>query len=559
MKKLLIGLVLLASAYFIFIPPNQMPAWAQNVTCPTRPPGDSTNACASTAFVTRVLANVVNHAVAIGTSTGQLGSAGPCTAGQTLVWPGITFDPACGTAGLPSGTVLVTNAPYSAKCDGVTDDTVAIQSAINSSAAILLFPPAVCLIATSGTGLTGVGLQTWQGSGLSVTTIRANGNPNTDLIAFTGVHGFEIKDLTIDYNNKVPPGLAGAIGINTANTFAIRRVAVVHGNKLGITVTNSSSFTIEDSAVSRDSVINTLNQAMLFTDAAGQNFNFRVLRNSITNWGIINGTSSNCYFRENFITNYWYGAGISADVGTACIIEANIIVGGQNALDADSTRPGGIESNWLKSVIASNIIYNNGGSGIHAAGLYVSIANNLTFNNGTYSLVNPSFQFGGIESRWADSANNGHFHSITGNVSFDQTGTQAYGWANVPAGGGGNEPEYQTLAGNIFIGNVTPALTTTGIYRSFVGPALEGTVGVGGSTITAGTTQVITLTVNGSTLVDKVMAGINIDLQGLTLTGYVSAANTAKVVYYNGTGGNITLGAHTLNVTSFKAASAANY
>lgn len=26
-------------------------AWAQNPTCPTRPPSDSTNACASTAFV----------------------------------------------------------------------------------------------------------------------------------------------------------------------------------------------------------------------------------------------------------------------------------------------------------------------------------------------------------------------------------------------------------------------------------------------------------------------------------------------------------------------------
>lgn len=43
MKKLLIGLVFWLIA---------APAWAQNPQCPTRPAGDNTNACASTAFVT---------------------------------------------------------------------------------------------------------------------------------------------------------------------------------------------------------------------------------------------------------------------------------------------------------------------------------------------------------------------------------------------------------------------------------------------------------------------------------------------------------------------------
>lgn len=52
MKKLLaLAFLLLAS-----------PAWAQNPTCPTRPIGDSSNACASTAFVQQNGANALNIA-----------------------------------------------------------------------------------------------------------------------------------------------------------------------------------------------------------------------------------------------------------------------------------------------------------------------------------------------------------------------------------------------------------------------------------------------------------------------------------------------------------------
>lgn len=35
------------------------PSWAQNITCPTRPPGDSSNACASTAFVATAAVNLL--------------------------------------------------------------------------------------------------------------------------------------------------------------------------------------------------------------------------------------------------------------------------------------------------------------------------------------------------------------------------------------------------------------------------------------------------------------------------------------------------------------------
>lgn len=53
-----------------------------------------------------------------------------------------------------------------------------------------------------------------------------------------------------------------------------------------------------------------------------------------------------------------------------------------------------------------------------------------------------------------------------------------------------------------------------------------------------------TVTVTGAALnddVDTVVVGFNKDLQGMRLTGYVSAANTVTVVLRNDTGGAINL------------------
>src|SRR5262245_14735458 len=51
------------------------PAQAQNPTCPTRPPGDSTNACASTAFVQNALGGGGGGASAIFDTRAELQGA----------------------------------------------------------------------------------------------------------------------------------------------------------------------------------------------------------------------------------------------------------------------------------------------------------------------------------------------------------------------------------------------------------------------------------------------------------------------------------------------------
>lgn len=56
------------------------------------------------------------------------------------------------------------------------------------------------------------------------------------------------------------------------------------------------------------------------------------------------------------------------------------------------------------------------------------------------------------------------------------------------------------------------------------------------------------ITVTGATLGEPVDAAFNVDLQGITLTGWVSSAGNVMVRFQNESGGSLTLGSHTVTV-----------
>ena len=66
--------------------------------------------------------------------------------------------------------------------------------------------------------------------------------------------------------------------------------------------------------------------------------------------------------------------------------------------------------------------------------------------------------------------------------------------------------------------------------------------------VTGTSTIIATITVTGAALGDRVTAAFSLDLQGMSLSAYVSATNTVKVVLTNLTGGNINLLAGDLRV-----------
>lgn len=62
-----------------------------------------------------------------------------------------------------------------------------------------------------------------------------------------------------------------------------------------------------------------------------------------------------------------------------------------------------------------------------------------------------------------------------------------------------------------------------------------------------------TVTVAGAALGDFARASFSLDLQGVTLTAWVSAANTVSARFQNGTTGAVDLGSGTLRVRAEKA------
>lgn len=75
---------------------------------------------------------------------------------------------------------------------------------------------------------------------------------------------------------------------------------------------------------------------------------------------------------------------------------------------------------------------------------------------------------------------------------------------------------------------------------------LSGSVVFDPPNILAGGTTATTVTVTGAALGDFAQASFSLSLGGLTMTAYVSAANTVTVVLHNPTAGAINLGSGTL-------------
>ena len=156
-------------------------ALAQNPTCPTRPPGDTSNACASTGFV----------------NGGGLGPGIVTNSNLANMAAGTAkCNPAGGSASAPRdcSQPVVNAVDYGATGNGSTDDTTAIQNAINAlpaSGGTVLFP--VGNYKVSSTLNVGNGTSSVASSKLGVFLVGV-GNPHSQPIfgGFTATAGPKI-------------------------------------------------------------------------------------------------------------------------------------------------------------------------------------------------------------------------------------------------------------------------------------------------------------------------------------------------------------------------------
>jgi len=268
-------------------------ASAQNIQCPTRPPGDNTNACSSTAFVQQAT-GALN---AISGLTGDVSATGPGNVAATIQ-PGVVTGAKIGSntvtnanlVNMAAGTlkcrvvgngtgapqdcsypiINVTDSPYSADPTGVADSTTAIQNAINAlplAGGDVLFPCGTYKVSTSlavgnGTSSTastryGVVLKGFGNSRTSPIFAGFNSTPCVKLSwagsganAIVSINGplqtWGLQNVTLDCNS-----VASSIGLQiTSAQFGESRNLTANNCFRGIlstTVAPFGSFTNTDS------------------------------------------------------------------------------------------------------------------------------------------------------------------------------------------------------------------------------------------------------------------------------------------------------------------------
>jgi hypothetical protein len=91
-----------------------------------------------------------------------------------------------------------------------------------------------------------------------------------------------------------------------------------------------------------------------------------------------------------------------------------------------------------------------------------------------------------------------------------------------------------------------------GTWQKFGGINLSGSATFNPGNLIDGDGETTTVTVTGAALGDYAEASFSLDLQGITVTAWVSAADTVSVRFQNETGGTINLGSGTLRARVFK-------
>ncbi len=120
---------------------------------------------------------------------------------------------------------------------------------------------------------------------------------------------------------------------------------------------------------------------------------------------------------------------------------------------------------------------------------------------------------------------------------------------------GGNAPDVSpTGAARIYYNSTTNAINTSlngGAARP-VPTLLSGTATYDPASLADGVGATTTVTVTGAALGDVALASFSLDLQGITLTAYVSAADTVAIRFQNESTATVDLASGTLKAVVFK-------
>lgn len=141
---------------------------------------------------------------------------------------------------------------FGAKGDGSTDDTTAIQNALNdTSFGVLYFPRGTYMI--NATGLTGTSSKFWVGEGIDISIIKLSAAPTTNPILFNSQTNAYFRDLTFDGNGKltnfatsVYPNVLPIIYMLGGNNFGFNRVKFTGFDTCGLLTNTANTIVVKD-------------------------------------------------------------------------------------------------------------------------------------------------------------------------------------------------------------------------------------------------------------------------------------------------------------------------
>lgn len=335
-----------------------------------------------------ILLGLCGAAVAQGCGSGNPNCVVP------LAPPGDSSNRAASTAWVqqnPGGTVNIL--AFGAKCDGSTDDHVALQNAINfvsgGTGGVVTIPAnRVCAIDATVNLLGGVEVVGLGGNTPFASVLRATINFGANMLLTLGGNNIGISNLTLDGGN-FNMGQVGLISFNNGNNVWVRHVNFINQGQFGVVLEFSTNFDISDNQFScapvAPSVCGTHNQneGILSIDGAGAGPG--VIRHNIFTGTGLEVNAHDTVIEDNTITGWEFGAAITTDIEFHCYnltLARNVLTGGIGQ-DVNGVWVNGIESWCPNTVIDGNMVYNNAGEGIDVGGYNSIVTNNVVFDNGT--------------------------------------------------------------------------------------------------------------------------------------------------------------------------------
>ena len=428
------------------------------------------------------------------------------------------------------------------------DHTTAVQAAITAATRKRLFWPAGTY---SCTALTGVSNTIWEGAGPLATIIKKRGAVAGDLVSFyPSASYFSITDIQFDGGDISNATAYANLTIRNSAVWSVERCRFVKFDKIGLAVNAGTNGYINNNYFFKTTAdMQGVNQSILIGTSAGASNNIVVSNNFCQNSGIIS-VGPNIWFLNNYITGWKYGAGISNSIDGAS--DYNVIIGNYcqsgTGIDSDGFTLKGIEAWGRYGKIIGNNCVSNSGPGIWVGGQFTVVEGNFCLNNNTYNET----VSGGILAAYFDATNNAQNAMISNNVCWDSAGaggTQNCGVAidyrNDQIHVVDNQC-HQNKTQQYFVYNGVSAAENTAI--TFRGRTYTKSFVWDAASIANGASLTNAQTVAYANLTDFVQASCSISQAGLTLSAYVSGANTVVVVLTNNTGGAVDLASATFRV-----------